>query len=100
MKKIFLLLTLSFAYHVFSHAQPLQADSWKIKWNKKVILETARNNETANTRKIKAADLKKSYILEILYKEADSKKEKQWIRSFMFFDESDNGVIEKRQHKK
>jgi hypothetical protein len=94
MKKIFLLLSLSFAY-MLPQAQSLQSDSWKITWNKKVILESGRNSEIANTRKIKAADLKKSYVLEILYKESYPKKEKGWIRSFIFFDETDQELSRK-----
>jgi hypothetical protein len=94
MKKIFLLLTLSFVY-MLPQAQNLQSDSWKIKWNKKVILETGKSNEAVNTRKIKLADLKKNYVLEISYKESDPKKEKEWNRSFLFLDESDNELLRK-----
>jgi hypothetical protein len=94
MKKIFLLLSLGLTY-LLLQAQNAQPDSWKIKWNKKVILETSKTNETANTRKIKSADLKKNYVLEISYKESDAKKEKEWIRSFMVFDESDNEILRK-----
>jgi hypothetical protein len=92
MKKIILLLSLSFVY-MLPQAQNLQSDSWKIKWNKKVILETGKSNETINTRNIKLADLKKNYVLEISYKESDPKKE--WNRSFLFFDESDNELLRK-----
>ena len=94
MKKIFPLLSLSFVYMLLQ-AQNAQPDSWKIKWNKKVILETSKSDEAVNIRKIKSSDLKKNYILEISYKEADTKKEKEWTRSFMVFNESDNEIVRK-----
>ena len=94
MKKILLLLSLSFVY-MLPQAQKAQPDSWKITWNKKVILETSKSDETANIRKIKAADLKKNYVLQITYKESDPKKIKEWNRSFMFFNESDNEISRK-----
>ena len=94
MKKIFPLLSLSFVYMLLQ-AQNAQPDSWKIKWNKKVILETSKSDEAVNIRKIKSSDLKKNYILEISYKEADAKKEKEWTRSFMVFNESDNEILRK-----
>jgi hypothetical protein len=94
MKKIFTLLTLGLALASF-RAKNAESDSWKITWNKKVILETGKVNETANVRKIKSGDLKKSYVLEISYKEGDPKKEKEWIRSFMIFDEKDAELLRK-----
>jgi hypothetical protein len=94
MKKMFLLLSLSFAY-MLPQAQIQKADSWKIKWNNKVILETNKNDEAANTRKIKMAGLKKNYFLEISYKESDAQKEKAWKRSFIFFDENDKELLRK-----
>ena len=90
------LLLLSFLpLYIFSYAQPASADSWKITWNKKVILQTGETNESANVRTIKASDLKKNYVLEISYKEVDVAKEKEWIRSFMVFDESDQQLLKK-----
>jgi hypothetical protein len=96
MKKFFFIITLAFSW-LFSQAQPqtLQADSWKIKWNKKTILETGKENEAINTKKIKKDDLKKKCVLEITYKEADKEKEKQWTRSLLFFDEKDNQLLKK-----
>jgi hypothetical protein len=94
MKKIFTLLTLGLALSSFKekNAEP---DSWKITWNKKIILQTSKSDEAANVRKIKAGDLKKNYTLEISYKESDPKKEKEWIRSFMIFDEKDAELLRK-----
>jgi len=90
MKKILLISILIFGYSVM-HAQ---SDFWKITWNKKVILQTGENNESDKLRKIKAADLEKNYILEISYKEADAAK-REWIRSFMIFDEKDQQLLRK-----
>ncbi|MDP4263172.1 MAG: hypothetical protein Q8941_11650 [Bacteroidota bacterium] len=94
MKKIFLLLSLSFAY-MLSPAQPLKADSWKIKWNKKWILEANKENAASNTRKVKLAELNKNCFLEISYKEGDAQKEKTWNRSFLLFDENDKELLRK-----
>ena len=91
MKKIPLLLLFVFTYGL-TYAQ---ADSWKITWNKKVILQTSKSDEAANTRSIKAPDLKKNYVLEISYKEADAHSAKEWIRSFMVFDEADQQLLKK-----
>ena len=94
MKKMFVLLTLGLTYLIIN-AQTAQPDSWKITWNNKVILETNKSDETANVRKIKSSDLNKSCFLEINYKEADAKKEKEWIRSFMLMDENDKELLRK-----
>src|SRR5436853_130506 len=94
MKKTFVLLLLSFAY-MLPQAQNARPDSWKITWNKKVILETSQDDEAANVRTIRFNDLKKNYVLEISYKESDSKRQKEWVRSFMLFDEADNQLIRK-----
>jgi len=91
MKKIFLLLIFISAYG----ASRGQSGSWKITWNKKVILQTTKSDEAANTRSLKASDLKKNYVLEISYKEADAHSAKEWIRSFMVFDESDKELFRK-----
>ena len=73
----------------------VKQDSWKVKWNKKVLLDATRENETANTKKIKKADLSKKYLLEITYKESDPEKEKAWKRSFLFFGDTDNELLRK-----
>jgi hypothetical protein len=91
-KKLLPLLIFGFA-SLGSHAQDNDPGFWKIAWKKKVILQTGKSDQTANVRTIKASDLKKSYILEILYKENDPKMEKEWIRSFLFFDENDKELI-------
>jgi hypothetical protein len=94
MKKSFLLLGLIGVY-MLSQSQSLKADAWKIKWNKKTILETGKENEALNTKKIKKADLDKKYCLEIIYKEADPAKEKEWIRSFLLYGDTDNEILRK-----
>ncbi len=98
-KKMTIFLSLSFVY-MLGQAQDAQPDSWKITWNKKIILHSSTSNEAANVRKIKSADLNKNYILQISYKEADVKKEKDWIRSFTFFDETDNEITRKDSTRK
>lgn len=92
MKKLLFLLSFGVTC-LFMQAQ--QTDTWKIKWNKKTLLETGQQDETANTKKISRSDLDKKYCLEITYKESDSKKEKEWKRSFMLFDDKDQELMRK-----
>jgi hypothetical protein len=73
----------------------MQASSWQIKWNNKTLLETGKENEAINTKKIKKADLAKKCFLEIIYKEADPAKEKEWVRSFLLYGDTDNEVLRK-----
>ena len=94
MKKIFPLLILTLPC-IIAHAQDFPSDFWKIKWNKKVILEAKHVNEVANVRQIKAKDLEKNYLLEVSYKKEDAKAEKDWIRSFLIFDENDRELLRK-----
>ena len=73
----------------------IKQDNWKIKWNKKVILNATTENETKNIKKLKKAELSKRYSLEINYKESDPAKEKAWNRSFLFFGDNDNELLRK-----
>jgi len=86
MKNLLVLLSLSLTLTAMGQT----ADSWKVCWNKKVLLKTGKEDETANTKKINAADLNKKYSLEISYKESSDKDLKDWKRSILFFNESDN----------
>lgn len=75
--------------------QVVEENSWQIKWNKKLLLDASKENESANTKKIKKAELDKNYCLEIIYKEADPKNKKEWTRSFHFFGDSENELLRK-----
>lgn len=94
MKKLFLLLSF-ICINMLSQSQSLKADAWIIKWNNKTILETGKENQSLNTKKIKKTDLDKKYCLEITYKEADRTKEKDWNRSFLIYGETDNEIFRK-----
>ncbi|HLG41417.1 MAG TPA: hypothetical protein VI461_17185 [Chitinophagaceae bacterium] len=94
MKKLLLLLSFSFTC-MLSQSQSAKADSWKIVWKKKTILETSKEDETANTKKITKTDLDKTYFLEISYKEGTAKNIKALRRSFLFYGESDNELLRK-----
>jgi hypothetical protein len=96
MKKILLLITLCFGW-LLSYGQPqsLQADSWKIKWHKRTIVETGKEDEMVNKKTVKKGELDNDYCLEITYKESSPQKEKEWKRSFLLFDENDNELIRK-----
>ena len=91
MKKLLLFLNFS----LITMSLFAQTDSWKIKWNKKIILETSKEDETANTQKINLADRGKACFLEISYKEADPKSVKALRRSFLLFDENDKQLLKK-----
>lgn len=92
MKNLFFILSL-IGISLLSKSQTTQSDSWKIKWNKKTILETAKENEADNTQKVKLADLKDNCFLKVTYKENPPKKD--WKRDFLFFDEGDNELLRK-----
>jgi hypothetical protein len=92
MKNLFLILSF-IGISMLSKSQTPQTDSWKIEWNKKTILETTKENEADNTRKVKLADLKNNCFLEVSYKENPPKKD--WKRDFLFFDEGDNELLRK-----
>lgn len=98
MIRSFLIFCLSFSW-LFSLSQSkmevIKENSWTIKWNKKVLLQTSRENETDNIKKIKKADLSKKYYLEITYIESDPAKEKERKRSFLFYGNTDNKVLRK-----
>ena len=80
-----ILLTIS----LFAAAQDIP-DRWNLKLNKKVLLATAREDEKANIRKVKASEWKKNGWLEISYKEANPG---YWKRFFLFNDEDDNEMM-------
>lgn len=69
-----------------------QTGSWKIKMNGKILLSAASEDETANTRKVKSADWKKSGNLEIIFTESEPD---MWYRSFLFYDKEDNELLRK-----
>ena len=98
MKKSLFILSLAIS-SLFSFSQSqmevIKQDNWKIKWNKKVILNATTENETKNIKKLKKAELSKKYSLEINYKESDPAKEKAWNRSFLFFGDNDNELLRK-----
>jgi len=92
MKNLFLILSFA-GISMLSNSQTPQSDSWKIKWNKKTILETGQENKDDNTRKVKLAELKDNCFLEVTYKEKPPQNE--WKRDLLFFDEGDNELLRK-----
>jgi hypothetical protein len=88
MNKILLLLNILCSV-IYADAQN---NSWKIKLNTKTILSTSKEDENANTKKIKSTDWKKNGKLEIIFTEAEPGV---WWRSFLFFDENDNQLLAK-----
>jgi DNA segregation ATPase FtsK/SpoIIIE-like protein len=101
MKRSFFIISLALSW-LFSQSQTevIKEDSWKIKWNKKVLLEAHQSNEKTNTKKIKKTELSKKYSLEVAYKESDPAKEKEWNRSFMFVGDNDNELLRKDSTRK
>ncbi|MBC7949742.1 MAG: hypothetical protein H7Y42_17790 [Chitinophagaceae bacterium] len=96
MKRLFFLIALAFSWMLSQgQMQSMKEDGWKIKWNKKTILEASSENEKANTRKLRKADLQKNYTLDIYYKEGNAKNQAEWKRSFLFFDDKDNQLLDK-----
>jgi hypothetical protein len=73
----------------------MESDSWKIKWDKRTIVETGKEDELGNSKSIKKGELDRDYYLEIKYKESSVQKEKEWMRSFLLYDENDRELIRK-----
>lgn len=73
-------------------ATTAQDGSWTIRMNTKLLLSARKENETTNSIKIKSSEWKKNGFLEVSYKENDLNT---WIRSFLFFDEEDNQLLNK-----
>jgi hypothetical protein len=78
-----------------SQMEVVKQDNWKIKWNKKVVLDASSESESKNTKKLNKAELSEKYCLEIAYKESDPAKEKALKRSFLFFGDNDNELLRK-----
>lgn len=96
MKKLVFLFSLAFGSILgFAQTRSGSQDTWTIKWNKKTLLQASKEDESANTKKIKQTDLSKNYCLEISYREADPAREKTWNRAFMFFGDTDTELLRK-----
>ncbi|MCZ2458283.1 MAG: hypothetical protein LC128_01540 [Chitinophagales bacterium] len=85
--KIFFLIAILFSHHILIHAQ----DSWEIKWKKKTILTADKEDEAANTRKLKPCQWKKKGDLRIIYKETG--QDTLLWHSFLLFDEQDEQLF-------
>ena len=93
MKRLFLItLTL---FSMSSHLEAQSSSSWQITWNKKILLQTSKEDETANVKTIKAAELTDDRFLEVVYKEASAEQEKIWKRSILFFDDHSHELMQK-----
>jgi hypothetical protein len=91
MKRILLVTSLIIASITsFSQFGTMKENSWKVKWNKKLVLSANGENEARNAITIAKADLSKKCFLEIQFKEADSEKANGWKRTFLIMDENDN----------
>lgn len=77
------------------NAQSLEkTDTWTISLNKKIILSTSNEDETANTKKIQRSALtKKAAFLDIKY--TQGRVRTGWDRSIIFYDENDAELLSK-----
>jgi len=85
--KIFFLIAILFSHHILINAQ----ESWEIKWKKKTILTADKEDEAANTRKLKRCQWKKNGDLRIIYEEAG--QDTLLWHSFLLFDEQDEQIF-------
>jgi len=69
-----------------------QSDSWKIYFNKKLLLKATEESESKNVVKIKSADLKKAGQLSIMF--VDAIPNKDWRRTIAIFDDKDSTLYE------
>ena len=67
-------------------------DSWTVKLNNKLLLTATKEDTLANTKKVSQLEWRKSGYLEVIYKEAEPGP---WMRSFLFYDENDNQLLNK-----
>ena len=88
MKRLYWILIFFFST-MFANAQ----NSWKIKLNGKLVLAATAEDEAKNISKIKKTELNTKGSLDVLYK--TSKPSAEWIRSLMFYGETDNEVFRK-----
>jgi hypothetical protein len=72
-------------------------DSWKICFDKKVLLNASNEDEKMNVITISAANLNKSKNFTLSYKE--SSPQKDWERTIRLYDENDN-ELKKQNGKK
>jgi hypothetical protein len=85
--KILLLTPIAFLTVLFVSAQ----DSWRIKLNNKTVLLSSREDEQANTKKIKAAAWRKNGYLQVVYKDPDAAEDS--YRTLIISDEADNELV-------
>lgn len=81
--KLFLFFASLFIFHSNVNSQ---MGSWEIKINNKKVLESSKEDEKENCRKITASIWKKSGTLEVNFKEENPVF---WKHSFLFNDEND-----------
>jgi len=89
MKTVFFIISILF----FVSSASGQSDSWKIYFNKKLLLNTTQESETKNVVKIKSADLKKAGQLSIMFVAGSPNKD--WRRTIAIFDDKDSTLYEK-----
>jgi hypothetical protein len=85
MKKIFSFIAFLLMIH-FVQSQ----DSWTVKLNNKLLLNSSKEDEQSNIKKISRIEWRKSGNLEITYKEAEKSA---FYHSFLLFDENDNQIM-------
>jgi hypothetical protein len=73
-------------------ASSAQSGSWVIRMNTKELMAAREENEAEHAKTIKSSEWKKKGFLEISFKEAELNT---WKRSFLFFDENDNELLNK-----
>ena len=96
MKRVTIISCLLFSWLLSSsQMNDEKKESWQIKWNKKAILDAAKESESGNVVVIDTSHLSKKTCLEVIYKESGPEKEKAWNRSFLFFGDSETELLRK-----
>jgi len=80
-------MKLLFAFLLSLTGAMAKQDSWKVCLDKKVLLQTSKEDEQVNVSTVTAAELKKSKKLEIYYKQVAP--DKAWERTLSIYDTND-----------
>ena len=70
-----------------------QDDSWKIYHNKRLVIETSKEDQAANVIKLQQVDLNKDGYILVTYHQDQTMKD--WKRIIAVFDEKENELVSK-----
>ena len=91
MKQLF---SISFLACLFAFSN-IQSDTWKVYFNKQLLVSASDENQTKNIASISRSDLDKTGELIVNYEEGNPNNE--WKRTIAIVDENNNSLFEKSE---